>query len=150
MNKTFGDVLREEMTARSVTAAELWRRSGVTKQQIGRIVNNDRSTFTGEVTKPSVETVDKLANGLGWNTDEARLAAGYAPKGDSDPYGLASGLSRLPPERRELAQRQIKAILDSLATDEDHIGNANAEPLTAKRQVQHHGDLGKDKVKKSA
>ena len=28
--------------------------------------------------------------------------------------------------------------------------NANAEPLTAKRQVQHHGDLGKDKVKKSA
>ena len=62
-----------------MSAAELSRRSGVTKQHLHKLLNNERSAMTGVVTKPSVDTVDKIAKGLGWNQDEARIAAGYAP-----------------------------------------------------------------------
>lgn len=77
---TFGDVLRVQLRNRNVSAAELSRRSGVSKQHLSKLLNNERSTMTGVVTRPSVDTVDKIATGLGWDRDEARLAAGYAPK----------------------------------------------------------------------
>ena len=80
VERTFGDVLRSELRNKGVSAAQLSRRSGVTKQHLSKLLNNERSTRTGTVTKPSVETVHKIARGLGWNIDEALLAAGYAPK----------------------------------------------------------------------
>lgn len=117
MAKTFGEQLRQRLTEASLTAAELSRRSGVTKQNIGRLLNNTPHSITGAPPKVEVETVEKLAGPLGWNLNEALVAAGYAPA-DIDPEGLYSGINKLPPALRPLAIRQAKAVIESLSTEE--------------------------------
>lgn len=79
MNQTFGDRLREKLKQVGMTAAELSRRSGVTKQNIGRILNNTPHSITGALPKTERDTVIKLATVLGWDLDEALLAGGHAP-----------------------------------------------------------------------
>jgi len=76
---TFGDVLRRKLQELDLTAAEVARRSGVTKQNLGRILNNTPHNQSGAIPNPSVETVDRIAKAIKWNINEARLAAGYAP-----------------------------------------------------------------------
>lgn len=74
------EYLRSKLDERGMTAAELARRSGVTKQNIGRILNDTPHPISGALPKVSVETIDKLAKALDVPLDEARLAAGYAPQ----------------------------------------------------------------------
>lgn len=78
MPKTFGDALKEKMREKGLTAAELARRSGVTKQNIGRLVNNTPHSVTGALPKAEEATVIKLAAHLGWDLNEALPAAGFA------------------------------------------------------------------------
>lgn len=76
----FGERLQEKLTEAGITAAELARRSGVTKQNIGRLLNNTPHSITGASPKAEKPTVEKLAKALKWNLDEALIAAGYAPE----------------------------------------------------------------------
>lgn len=77
---TFGDWLKAKRLELKISGAELERRSGVSRQYISNLERNLKSDTTQEIVKPSVEYVDKLAKGLGITSDEARLAAGYAPQ----------------------------------------------------------------------
>ena len=79
MNKTFGESLQEKLDEAGMKAAELSRLSGVSKQNIGRLINNTPHSISGALPKPEPDTVKKLAKHLKWNLDEALIAAGYAP-----------------------------------------------------------------------
>lgn len=86
---SFGDYLAGKMRDLGVRAADLAKRAGTSKQNIGRIVNNTPHPLTGAPPKVSVEMVDRLSKALGINGDEARLAAGYAPKTETPTFNLA-------------------------------------------------------------
>lgn len=119
MEKTFGDRLREELAVRGMRPSELARRSGVTKQNIGRLINNTPHSLSGALPRAEPDTVEKLAKALGWDLNEALLAAGYAPRnGNSDP-GLFKGIERLTPEKRRIAEIQVRAIIDALSEDDN-------------------------------
>lgn len=79
MNKTFGQALKEILELKKIKPAELSRLSGVTKQNIGRLLNEQRHPISNAPPKATKETVLKFAKALNWNRDEALLAAGYAP-----------------------------------------------------------------------
>src|SRR5437762_2793807 len=82
--RTFGDYLRERMEAVGMKSAELSRLSGVSKQNISRLVNNKPHSVTGALPKAEPETVIKLAGPLNWPTDDALKRAGYAGTGDAE------------------------------------------------------------------
>lgn len=84
MSKTFGEHLKEKMDEAGIKAAELSRRSGVTKQNIGRLVNNTPHTITNALPTTEKPTVEKLAKALNWTLDDALLAAGIAPENNSN------------------------------------------------------------------
>lgn len=76
---TFGEALKAQMQTRGVKAADLARKAGITKQGIGRLINNVPHPLSGAPPKPELETVEKIALALDWDINEARLAAGFAP-----------------------------------------------------------------------
>ena len=79
MSQTFGQALQAKLAEKGVRKAELARRAGITKQNVGRIVNNTPHYVTGALPKVEVETVKKIAKALDWDVDEALNAAGFAP-----------------------------------------------------------------------
>lgn len=78
-HETFGDWLRARRTELGLSQTELERRAKVSKQYISNLERNVRQPISGELIKPSVEVVDRLARALGVPIAEARLKAGYAP-----------------------------------------------------------------------
>jgi transcriptional regulator with XRE-family HTH domain len=76
---SFKDYLRQQLDERGMRPAELARLSGVTKQNIGRILNDTRHPISGGLPQVTRETVEKLAKALGADLNEALLAAGFAP-----------------------------------------------------------------------
>lgn len=79
MVATFGDWLRIKINDAGLNVAEVARRAGMTRQNLGRIVNNAPHWQTGTLPRVKIETVDKIARAIGVDINEARLAAGYAP-----------------------------------------------------------------------
>jgi len=77
---TFGDWLREKRTEKGYSLRELSRRAnGVCTH--GYISQLEKNTGGKKGTyQPDLEIVDSLAKALHTPIDEARLAAGYAPK----------------------------------------------------------------------
>ena len=122
MKKTFGQRLREKMGESGIKPAELSRRSGVTKQNIDRLLNATPHPITGALPTTTRETVEKLAPALDWDLNDALLAAGLAPNAPTDDElvadGLFSGYYDLSPEQQRLARKQIAAIIRSFK-DED-------------------------------
>lgn len=95
MEKTFGERLQEKLDEAGIKAAELSRLSGVTKQNIGRILNNTPHSITGALPKPEPETVEKLAKALNWDLNDALPAAGYAaPFNQSEVNIIANRLAK--------------------------------------------------------
>lgn len=111
MNETFGQWLERMRKAAGLNQTELAERARVTKATIS-LYEQDK------IAQPRNGQIEKIAKALGVPVDDAqRRAAGYA---DTDPDGLYRGLSRLPLERQPLARRQIRAIIDSLAAQDEH------------------------------
>lgn len=85
MSKAFADALKAKLAEKGMRPAELARRSGVTKQNIGRIIHQTPHHVTGAPPKVERETVAKLAAALDWDIDDALLVAGYAPTHSAGP-----------------------------------------------------------------
>jgi transcriptional regulator with XRE-family HTH domain len=115
---TFNERLKEKLAEKKIRPAELARRSGVTKQNIGRLINNTPHSESGALPRAEKDTVIKLAKALDWDLDDALMAADIAPINKTTDDGLYKGLNELPPDRQELARRQIRAIIESLSVKE--------------------------------
>lgn len=123
MTKTFGDQLQDQLNAKKMRAAELARRSGVTKQGIGRLLNNTPHSITGAPPQPERETVEKIADALGWDLNEALLAAGYAPEG-SDILRLIDAIGfqdweRFTPEQKEEMLRTVRRVAAGMLSERE-------------------------------
>ena len=126
MTKTFGEQLREQLQARNMRAAELARRSGVTKQGIGRLINNTPHGITGALPQPERETVEKIARALDWDLSEALLAAGYAPSEPEDRFKLPDGVmvsfestSHLTDEQKDKIVNVIRTLVAGVRAEND-------------------------------
>ncbi len=122
---SFGKWLRARRKHRGLSQerlAELITAHGH-KVSSGSVSNIEREydrTVDGLPTKPRRAFVEIAAIVLDEDPNEALLLAGYSPKDDQvTPNGFFKGIERLTPERQELARRQIRAIIDSLAEEED-------------------------------
>jgi transcriptional regulator with XRE-family HTH domain len=115
-NKTFGECLREQLESKGIRPAELARRSGVTKQNIGRLLNATPHPITGALPRAEPETVTKLAEGLEWDVDEALLAAGHAPRLPDDRHKLPEGVTVYFDSTSELTDEQKDRIVDVIKT----------------------------------
>jgi transcriptional regulator with XRE-family HTH domain len=118
MSKTFNEALREKLSEKQIKPAELARRAKITKQNIGRIINNTRHPITGALPSTTRETVEKIANALDWDINEALTLAGYAPETNYPPefarqFNRLNELTKdLPEDEREKAIREFKTLVD--------------------------------------
>jgi transcriptional regulator with XRE-family HTH domain len=127
--KTFGEWLSDKRTAVGLTQTELAQRAGFQRAYISKLESNYRQPKTNKLTKPTVESVDRLAKALSVSVAEARLAAGYAPPASSPEYEnevqsiiarlsqgvMASGLSDLEDEDlKEAFFEDMRTIAESM------------------------------------
>lgn len=76
----FGNAIREKRKEQRLTVEAAAKKIGISKQYLSVLERAVPSLYTGKSIVPKLETVDLIAGALNWNLDEARLAAGYAPK----------------------------------------------------------------------
>ena len=112
----FGERLREKLDAAGMKPAELARRSGVTKQNIGRLLNNTPHSITGALPKPERDTVEKLARALDWEINDALLSAGYAPSAPEDRHKLPKGVTIYYDETSHLTDEQKDKVVSLIRT----------------------------------
>lgn len=90
---SFREFLRQELDRTGIRPAELARRSGVTPQNISRILTDKPHPITGAAPKVSEDTVESLAKALDSDIDAAREAAGYTPRNNQPLFNIAPDLS---------------------------------------------------------
>lgn len=114
----FGEKLQEKLDEAGIKAAELARRSGVTKQNIGRLLNNTPHSITGALPKAEKPTVEKLAKALNWNLDDALIAAGYAPENSAadNSHEILEGVTINFQNGKGLSKKQQQKLLDTVKT----------------------------------
>lgn len=120
----YGDRLRHTRKAKNLTQEELAEKISahghqVTGAYISMIERGYDRKLDGEPSRPKRKFVELAAELLEDDVDEALIDADYAPNSRNFEEGLYAGWKRLPKDRQELARRQIKAIIDSLADDSD-------------------------------
>ncbi len=115
---TFAEALRQKMIERdNISAAELSRQSGVSKQNISRIINNVPHSETNAPPKVTTVTVRKLARALGWNINEALTLAGYAAPNTEPPNTLREFTETHFPGADSLTDSdfvELRAVLETL------------------------------------
>lgn len=94
---TFGDWLRQKIKENHFSNAEVARRVGVSPTYIGNLVRDYSPNTKSGKAKPSEEVLKNIVEVVGGDLDEARLAAGYAPK---------NGTSEIPEAVREAFSRE--------------------------------------------
>lgn len=82
---TFNEHLKLKLDEANIRPAELSRRSGVTKQNIGRLINNTPHSQTGAPARAEKDTVIRLARALDWDLNDALKSADFAPETDDPP-----------------------------------------------------------------
>jgi transcriptional regulator with XRE-family HTH domain len=113
---TFGPWIQSERELAGVSQQKVASKADIHVIQVSRI-ENGHSGIKRETLERLVNAINELSDGYKVDLNEALRRAGYA-SADQDAYGLSSGMDRLSPERRLIAQRQIKAIIDALSEDE--------------------------------
>lgn len=116
----FGDWLRERRTELKMLQSDVARRAGVSTSYISTLERGQKHSITGAELRPEPNKVIAISKAISADPDEALRLNGYLPQGSNDQEGLFSGYDELPPDRKQLARRQIRAILDSLADPEEH------------------------------
>lgn len=118
-NMTFGEWLRIKVNASRMSNAEFARRTGVSATYVGNLLRDYSPNMrSARAPRPSEPVIERMAIALGVPLNEARQAAGYSTLGGDDEDGLFAGFNDLPADRKQLARRQIRAIIDSLADDD--------------------------------
>lgn len=120
---SFGEWLRGKIAENNLSNAELGRRVGLSPTYIGNLVRDySPNSKTGSI-RASEGVVASIAKALGVNIDEARLAAGYSPLNtlvfDEETIGLFKQKEKLSPAKQRLVNRQLKAIIEALAEEEE-------------------------------
>ena len=120
MGQTFGQWLTAALSRSGLKQAELVERTKLSKSYISTLVNDSQNSTTGRRIRPDEAVVEKIARALGASVEEARLAAGYAPRksnADTQEALLQSrfGLMMKKYEKLKKADRPlIEALLETV------------------------------------
>lgn len=77
---SFGKWLIQKRNAARLTQVQLAKRVGISANYISALERDEPNARDGSPRRPRIDKVERLAKALGCPLDEARLAAGYAPK----------------------------------------------------------------------
>lgn len=111
LKRTFGAWLKQKREESHFSQGGAAARAGIDRQQWYRIENGLSGTKR--------DTVVAIAHALSLPVEEALSRAGFASNLEAED-GLFSGLDKLPPEKQKLAKDMIRALIDSLATQDEH------------------------------
>ena len=126
----YGDRLREKRKAKHLTQEELAEKISarghqITGAYVSMIERGYDRKIDGEPSRPKRKFVELAAEILDDDIDEALTDADYAPNNRNFEEGLYAGWKKLPKDRQELARRQMKAIIDSLAENDSNTKDEN-------------------------
>lgn len=100
----------------------------ITGAQISNYEREYDRDSEGNPTRPPERFMELAAQVLGRPVEEARSVAGYAAKSpDNETAGLMRAIEELPPDRRNFAIRQIRAIIKTYKDDPNFDFNYNEE-----------------------
>lgn len=103
--------------------SELANEVKLSRATVSALANAKKQTLTDKPSKPKKENVILLATALEADVDEALKIAGYAPINavvfDEETVGLFKQKEKLSPAKQRLVNRQLKAIIEALAEEED-------------------------------
>jgi transcriptional regulator with XRE-family HTH domain len=118
VSENLSALVQRRLKELKISKAELARKTGLSRTYITDIANATGNTQSGQY-RPSPETLEKLAKHLEVSSEEILNSIGYETSDDElVADGLFSGYYDLSDERRELARKQIAAIISTLK-DED-------------------------------
>lgn len=80
MKEGFGKWLHSNRKAAGMTQGQLAERAGISTSYVSTLERDERHHLTNAPPQPAIDVVESIAKALNVPTDEARLAAGYAPK----------------------------------------------------------------------
>lgn len=112
---SFASWLSSQLELRRMSQAQLADSARVTRTTISCYAGARPDSRTGRPNVPTIQTVDKIARGLGASIAEARAAAGYA----SDPLPQLSTLDRFTSLFRELSESRQRDILRIMTALQD-------------------------------
>lgn len=123
---SFGDWLRQKIKDKNLSNAEVARRANVSPTYIGNLVRDFAPNTKSGKGRPSEEVLADIVKAVSGNLNEARLAAGYAPLGESaipeELAGLFHGAEDWSPKKREAIIKKIQDevnFLDKIMPDDD-------------------------------
>lgn len=76
----FGKWLRDSRKRAGLTQGELGKRAKISTSYVSTLERGERHHLTNAPPQPAPDVVEAIGEALGVPIDEARLAAGYAPK----------------------------------------------------------------------
>lgn len=93
---------------------------GTSHSTLSRLAGAKSQTLTMKPSQPKPELVIRLATLFGKDVNEALMVAGHAPLSSLDEEEwFYRDFNNLPAEKKKLARRQVKAIINALAADAD-------------------------------
>lgn len=107
----FGQWLKQQRENARLSQGKAASRAGIDRQQWYRIESGKSGTKR--------DTVISIATALDLSVQEALRRAGFGSLEEPEEEGFYSGFKNLPPEKKALARRQLKAIIEALAAEED-------------------------------
>ncbi len=82
MAENFGQWLIAKRKDAGFTQGQLAKKAGISTSYVSTLERQQPHSITDAIPQPAIDVVESLAKALGENIDEARLAAGYAPKSE--------------------------------------------------------------------
>jgi transcriptional regulator with XRE-family HTH domain len=112
---TFGEYLQAQLKELKIRPAELARRTGMTPQNISRILTNKPHPITGALPKVREFTVHQIAAALNRPLDEVRDAAGFAPSEEDGTTYILDETAKVKLLNQFLTPEEQAEIADEIA-----------------------------------
>lgn len=109
--ESFADYMIDAQIRTGLSNSDIAKKSGVTRQTIGQLINKTPHNLTGKLLLPKRETVDKIADAFEDDRSIARAAAGYSSE---EPH-TETNISEQAALQRTKADPLEDALLTSLS-----------------------------------
>lgn len=112
---SFGKWLSAKRREAGLTQGQLARKAGISTSYVSTLERQQPHSITDAPPQPAIDVVESLAKALNENLDDARLAAGYAPKNAADNYEILEGVF-VSFDERKFSKAEQKRLLSLLET----------------------------------
>lgn len=120
----FGQWLRDHRKKLGLFQSDIAKRASVSTSYISTLERAQPHSITGAELTPERSKVVAIAKAVVGDLNEALMLCGYASLSDAQTQikvdsdigsSLLQGLGHLPPDRQEIARKQIRSIIETLS-----------------------------------